>query len=93
MSGEDREIFSTGAYFQNVVAVVVAREDLFPKFEVSLSTTNSVPFLELPYAYNKKDVRTNLLSIYKSTNFAIHNSLHIIRFINTGAEIKKLQKK
>ncbi len=56
MQGEARELFSAAAHFQNVVVVVVAREDLLPKFEVSLSTTNSVPFLELPYAYDPKQV-------------------------------------
>ena len=57
MRGEERELFTNGAYFQNAVVVVVAREDLLPAFEVSISTTNSVPFLELPYAHDPKQVR------------------------------------
>lgn len=63
MQGEARELFTGGAYFQNVVAVVVAREDLLPAFEVSLSTTNSVPFLELPYPYDPKQVDIFMLKM------------------------------
>jgi hypothetical protein len=58
---EDREVFAgTGAYFQNTVAVVVAREDLLPAFEVSIGTTNSVPFLELPCVRERACVRARV---------------------------------
>lgn len=57
MQGEARELFTTGALFQNTVVVVVAREDLLPAFELSIGTTNSVPFLDLPYAHDKKQVQ------------------------------------
>ena len=56
MTGEAKELFQTGAHFQNVIVVVIAREDLLPAFEVGIGTTNSVPFLELPYAYDPKQV-------------------------------------
>ena len=57
MQGEARELFASGAHFQNTVVVVVAREDLLPAFELSIGTSNSVPFLDLPYAHDKKQVQ------------------------------------
>ena len=56
MQGEARNLFTGAAYFQNVIVVAIAREDLLPAFEIGLSTTNSVPFLELPFAYDPKEV-------------------------------------
>mgnify|MGYP000595296715 CR=1 FL=1 len=74
MQGEAKELFATGAHFQNCVVVVVAREDLLPAFEVGIGTTNSVPFLTLPYAYDPKQAQK--LRNYRRNEAALDKFVH-----------------